>query len=61
MGTEREVVPKETESCLVTDGNAALKYRLQHHLPHQPCRLGKGSLAEITEKTDPQWRLKSVI
>lgn len=54
MGTEREVVPKETESSLVTDGNAALKCRLQHHLPHQPCRLGNGSLVEITEKTDPQ-------
>lgn len=53
MGTEREVVPKETESSLVTDGNTALKCRLQYNLPNQPCRLGKGSLAETTEKTDP--------
>lgn len=60
MGTEREVVPKETESSLVTDGNVALKCRLQHNFPSQPCRLGKGNLAEITEKTDPHCRLKSV-
>lgn len=53
MGTEWEAVCKETESSLVTDSNVALKCRLQHNLPNQPCRVGKGNLAEITEKTDP--------